>query len=585
MTWRPELVCHPERGLARLPGDLSQRIVTRTTPRPVQPRPHVWDNGPAESKDSATQRRSSTVGVAVSLAFACGAKAQAPLQLTPDQLFASASPAVVKLTIKEDDQRPIGTGSGFIIASDKLSDGVSTSTVITNYHVIYPAVFVAVAFQDDGTGAVNRVVVEDPSADIAVLEVLSSCRSLQALKLCAGQSPAIGTKVFTIGSPLGFTNTLSEGLVSGYRERNERRQWMQITAPISPGSSGGPVLSIDGCVLGMTTATTTDGQNVNFAVPAKEISRALKAQAKPRGISHGASLRLERQFADWDAEWQLLRLSGRSEAEAQREASAVVYAADCEHDLLQKGVREGDQLALFLTAQCLSAYQRDDEAVAMLKRATDAKPGEFAYLAFYELGWALRAADSPTRATGGRTLEAVFEGALRAWIKAKELRPDFAPARFQLAEACRVLDRYPEALLEADAVVSLLPRCYKGYVERGKILALLGRREAFERDFEQAARLRPNDAEVYNDKAEGYEALDACKDVAEASQAAIALDPDNWLAHVRVVSALAQMGRCDEAFDHFHKAKLGELTPDNALGLQILKCRARATQGRPGTHD
>jgi len=184
--------------------------------------------------------------------------------------------------------------------------------IVTNYHVVYPAVRIDVRFEDKSTGIASRVLVEDFSADIAVLTVTSVAKPEQVLKLCEGNAPPIGARVFAIGSPLGFTNTLSDGLVSGYREREGASPWMQISTPISPGSSGGPLLSVGGCVLGMTSATATDGQNLNFAVPVKEITRVLNGPKQPRAIEdHELDPRVMCRKLSAEEKDRLLRWAGR----------------------------------------------------------------------------------------------------------------------------------------------------------------------------------------------------------------------------------------------------------------------------------
>jgi hypothetical protein len=80
--------------------------------------------------------------------------------------------------------------------------------------------------------------------------------------------------VFAIGHPKGFANTLSDGLVSGHREI-DGVSVIQITAPISPGSSGGPLLATDGKVVGVTSFKWKGGENLNFAAPASQVARLL----------------------------------------------------------------------------------------------------------------------------------------------------------------------------------------------------------------------------------------------------------------------------------------------------------------------
>jgi hypothetical protein len=89
--------------------------------------------------------------------------------------------------------------------------------------------------------------------------------------------PEVGSRIYAIGSPNGLTGTISEGIVSSIRNM-EGIEMIQITAPISPGSSGGPVLDNNGNVIGIAKGTFSSGQNLNFAVPSKLI-KALRLNA------------------------------------------------------------------------------------------------------------------------------------------------------------------------------------------------------------------------------------------------------------------------------------------------------------------
>lgn len=82
--------------------------------------------------------------------------------------------------------------------------------------------------------------------------------------------PELGQRIFAIGNPKGLSGTISEGIISGIRVL-ENNDLYQITAPISPGSSGGPVLNTSGDVIGVSVASLTSGQNLNFAIPAKYV--------------------------------------------------------------------------------------------------------------------------------------------------------------------------------------------------------------------------------------------------------------------------------------------------------------------------
>src|SRR5207302_8424510 len=115
--------------------------------------------------------------------------------------------------------------------------------------------------------------------DLAILSVNSS--KVPALSLAGGEPPSIGTQVFAIGSPQGLTNTFSGGEVSGLRNLESGTSMIQCTCPISPGSSGGPLINNNAEVVGITTAYLTKGQNLNFAVPASSIRRLLTLTRQP----------------------------------------------------------------------------------------------------------------------------------------------------------------------------------------------------------------------------------------------------------------------------------------------------------------
>jgi hypothetical protein len=121
----------------------------------------------------------------------------------------------------------------------------------------------------------------DRATDIAVLKIPGF--GLPTLSVTAAL-PEVGARVVVIGSPLGLTHTVSEGIVSAVR-LEQGRQLIQFTAPISPGSSGGPVLDANGHVVGIATSTLTEGQQLNFAVPVKYAMGLITSTRPTRPLS------------------------------------------------------------------------------------------------------------------------------------------------------------------------------------------------------------------------------------------------------------------------------------------------------------
>jgi hypothetical protein len=189
------------------------------------------------------------------------------LAQTPRDIAKVAFNSVVLLEMNDSNGQPLNLGSGFFI-----SDGL----IATNAHVIEGAGSGTAKLVGDtrmmpilGTVAIDR------RADIALLKVASHA---PPLKLRSEGSPVVGDKVYVVGNPLGLEGTFSEGIVSGLRQIGAD-SIIQMTAPISPGSSGGPVMDEKGSVIGAAVATFKDGQNLNLAVPVSYVSKLLSSLA------------------------------------------------------------------------------------------------------------------------------------------------------------------------------------------------------------------------------------------------------------------------------------------------------------------
>ncbi len=183
-----------------------------------------------------------------------------------EQDKAAKLPAQSVLFLELYDKRGnmVGTGSGFLI-----KDGV---TLVTNFHVIN-GVYRIRAYTADGEDytRADEVLAFDRDLDLAILRCEDDlgCRPIPL-----GDSDKVeqGDKVVAIGYPLGQANTLSDGVVSAlYRDNGV--DIILTTAPISSGSSGGVLLNEDGNAIGVTTATYTDGQNMNIVIPIKYVKK------------------------------------------------------------------------------------------------------------------------------------------------------------------------------------------------------------------------------------------------------------------------------------------------------------------------
>lgn len=171
-----------------------------------------------------------------------------------------------------------GIGSGFVATED--------GSVVTNFHVLEGSTEAKIHFVDGKTFDVIGVLATDEDRDIAILS--TACTGVAPLKL-SSEVPRKGTSVVTFGAPAGLSFSASEGIISAIRSGEEAKQqlgcetgtWLQTTAPISPGNSGGPLVDKQGQVVGVNTFFVAKGQNLNFAISSLDIAEIL-ASARGR---------------------------------------------------------------------------------------------------------------------------------------------------------------------------------------------------------------------------------------------------------------------------------------------------------------
>jgi S1-C subfamily serine protease len=217
-----------------------------------------------------------------------------PGDLTPAELFKRLAPAVVTITLVDDAGDEISGGTGFLIDQ--------TGTTVTNHHVIERGRKINVKFMDGALYEDVILLADDAANDLALLRLtLSKPKAgkppvFEPLKLGNSDAVVVGERAISIGNPLGLDHTVTDGLVSA-RRMIKGRPWIQMSVPVSPGNSGGPLFNMRGEVIGVTTAQIGEsqaarGQNLNIAVPAKILVQHVQAsypEARPFGQRPGSS--------------------------------------------------------------------------------------------------------------------------------------------------------------------------------------------------------------------------------------------------------------------------------------------------------
>lgn len=201
--------------------------------------------------------------------------------LTTQQIAKKTFPAVVLLVMEDANGQPISIGSGFFVR-----EGV----VATNFHVV-----------EKSTGGYAKVVGQKKKHNISGIVGINQDVDLVLLSVAGVKTPSlplgnsgqvqVGDEIYAVGNPLGLEGTFSKGIVSSIRSIGSETIF-QLTAPISPGSSGGPILDTQGKVIGIAVATFEGGQNLNFAIPVYFLNlllsnttpvKPLSIIAKPKG--------------------------------------------------------------------------------------------------------------------------------------------------------------------------------------------------------------------------------------------------------------------------------------------------------------
>jgi len=181
------------------------------------------------------------------------------------------SPSVVVILAYDKEGKLYGQGSGFFINEKGY--------IITNGHVLERANRAEVKTADGNIYTVKEVLAEDSKADIILLSVAIPGEVVHPITISTS-FPNVGEQVMVIGNPLGLEQTVSEGIVSAVREISAYGKVVQITAPISPGSSGSPVVNMQGHVIGVATFQMAKGQNLNFSIPIDRVAKLIPEKGK-----------------------------------------------------------------------------------------------------------------------------------------------------------------------------------------------------------------------------------------------------------------------------------------------------------------
>lgn len=194
------------------------------------------------------------------------------------QMASRIKPSVVTILIYEYSGKLKGYGSGFFYNDN--------GDIVTNNHVLKPNTTAKIKTSTGKTYTVLSIIERDKKTDYA--KASTDYPTPSPFLEIARTAPLVGDKIVVAGAPKGFEQTISDGIVSAWRDLGPKGRVIQISAPISPGSSGGPVLNMQAKVVGISTYQYKTGQNLNFAVPINRIFKTKHTKPTKLKIHKGS---------------------------------------------------------------------------------------------------------------------------------------------------------------------------------------------------------------------------------------------------------------------------------------------------------
>jgi tetratricopeptide (TPR) repeat protein len=413
-------------------------------------------------------------------------------------------PSIVSIVIFNREGKETGQGSGFFITPE--------GDVITSRHVLEGA-YRAVAITSEGKGyLVKDVLKEDPEGDL--IRVSLDLEGAKVMPLSVSSTfPETGERVLIIGTPLGLEKTVSDGIVSAVREIPVFGRIIQMTAPISPGSSGSPVVNMKGEVVGLVTFFIVAGQNLNFAIPGERI------------------LRLD---------------PGEGKSLPEREEQRVETIRSSEEYLYATGLR-------YLWVE---EYER---ALSYFMEAVKRNPNHAE--AYFQIAYCL-----------GKLGK--YQEAIEPYLQALRIKPKDFDTHNNLCVAYGMVGRYPEAIASCRQAIQNKADFAEPYNNIGWALHQMGRYPEAIESCKQAIRLKPDFAQAHNNLGKSYAALKQYKEAMESFKEAVRIRFDYAEGHLNLGAVYNQMERYEEAIASYRQAirikpELAEAHLD--LGMTYLK--------------
>lgn len=404
------------------------------------------------------------------------------------ELVRRIKPSAVAIETFDGRGTLVSRGSGFFIGPDRI---------ITNRHVLERSTRVEISLFDGKRFVVRGVLAVDGEGDLALLQV-EVPRAL-VVPIPIGRSvPQEGESIVVVGNPFGLEGSVSNGIVSAVREVAGYGKIIQITAPISAGSSGSPVVNMYGQVVGVATLQAAEGQSLNFAVPAERIFRMRVGDVQSLATLSAETQKNKRATAESLYAQGVAQLS---RDDYERALSYFERAAATDPNYAE---------AWYQTGYCFGVLGKHEDALRASKQAARLRPDWAA--SYVNIGVSSFALGQ-------------FKEAADAYRQAIRLDDDNADTQFGLGQSLNRLNRTDEEILAYRRTIALKPDHSSAIEKLGEAYFKQKRWADAAQMFEQLKAYKP-EAKTFNFLGEALFELGKMDDSLVAFHSAVGYDPD-----------------------------------------------------------
>ena len=400
----------------------------------------------------------------------------APAQ-TAEQIAEKALAATVYLEMKDQNGVTLGFGSGFFVRENLIA---------TNYHVIEGAASgTAKLVSKYTTYTIQGVTATDETNDLALLKV--NAYGIKPLPLGDSKNVRIGATVYVAGNPKGLEGTFSDGIISSRRNKYTKER-LQMTAPISPGSSGGPVLNRKCKVIGVSFMTLEGGENLNFAIPSRDLRVLLARSRTVKPLSQRSESISAQTYFKWgNTKYYSQDYNGALEdytKSIRLEPNSVVYfnRGLTSYRIRQYHAAISDyDVAIQIKSDFVQAYVNR----GIVKR----KLGQhFAAISDYDTAIRLKPDDFQAYYNRGLAKSALEQhfAAIDDYDTAIQIKPNLADAYVARGNSKSKLMQYLAAISDYNLAIQVKPNHTLAYLNRGLANGSMGRVWKAKQDFRRA---------------------------------------------------------------------------------------------------